>query len=94
MFCQKWVHYSWNLPSWRKVFAIGYNTVIKSSSRFDKEKNNKMIMNLKESIKGREQAIKRLASVQPDVKGSARLAKSFQDAVLSALELRLLKASF
>jgi hypothetical protein len=70
------------------------NVVIKSSSRFDKEKNNKMIMNIKESIKMKEQNIKRLNTFQPDMKGSYSLSKTFQDSLLAALEMRLLKVTF
>jgi len=53
-----------------------------------------MILNIEESIKVKKQTIKRLASFQPDLKGSSSLAKKFQDSVLAALELRLLKVSF
>lgn len=67
---------------------------VKSSSRFDKDKNNKMILNIEESIKVTKQSIKRLSSIQPDIKGSYSLSKNFKDSILAALELRLLKASF
>ncbi len=53
-----------------------------------------MIRNIEESIKVQKQNIKRLASFQPDIKGIYSLAKNFQDSILAALELRLLKVSF
>jgi len=53
-----------------------------------------MILNIEESIKIIKQTIKRLGSVQPDIKGNYTLSKNFQDSVLAALELRLLKVSF
>lgn len=51
-------------------------------------------MNIKESIKMKEQNIKRLNTFQPDMKGSYSLSKSFQDSLLAALEMRLLKVTF
>ena len=53
-----------------------------------------MILNIEESIKIQKQSIKKLASFQPYIKGNYELAKRFQDSILAALELRLLKASF
>jgi hypothetical protein len=53
-----------------------------------------MIHNIKETIKMKEQSIKRLATFQPDMKASNQMAEQFRDSLLGALEMRLLKATF
>lgn len=52
--------------------------VVSSSSRFDKEKNNRMIQNIRENIKHKEQMIKKLALLGVDVKGDQQLGSRFK----------------